>query len=92
MTTPPSLYSNPESRMDTVGSFTTSEINFWQQIRRANREFQKQKTSVSEPDNFVGWMLEHWGIRLQVLDNGNYSPEFEIIEPDKYTLFLLKYS
>lgn len=87
-----SLYSNPESRLDTVGSFSHSEINFWQQIRRANREFQKQKTSVSKPDNFVSWMLEHWGIKLQVLDNGNYSPEFEISEPDKYTLFLLKYS
>ena len=89
------LYGTTEQRMDTFGSFKTNDVTFWMSIKRSYKDYEQNGNhGYYEPAQqyFVKWLEEHWGVKIYVSDNGNYSREYNIISPDKYTMFLLKYS
>lgn len=89
------LYGSLSSRLDTVGSMSAETIAFWQNIKRANTDYEQNGNhGYYEPNSvyFIKWLEENWGVKLTLLDSGNYDSKFEIISPDKYTMFVLKYS
>jgi len=90
------IYGDMTARLDTVGSFNVDQIQSWQCIKRAYTDWRKTVKhhhcdSVLMTEEFIKWLLKTWGIKLTT-DNGNYVAHFDIVSPDKYTMFVLKYS
>ena len=83
------IYGDMTARLNTIGSFDADQIQSWRCIRRANTDWKLTQTGNTE--EFIKWLVETWGIKLNT-DNGNYSTLFDIVSPDKYTMFVLKYS
>lgn len=85
------IYGDMTARLDTIGSFNAGQIQGWRCIQQANSDW---KLTVRETDNieeFIKWLIETWGIKLTYV-TGSYAADFDIVNPDKYTMFLLKYS
>lgn len=90
-----SLYGTMTARLDTIGSFKPNDFIFWMAIRKANQDYEKNgEHGYYEPSAkyFMKWLEAQWGIKIFMMDSGNYSTEYEIVSPDKYTMFVLKYS
>lgn len=88
------LYQNSERRLDSVGSFTKDDIRTWSAIKRANTWFMGEYLvpDISEREcqwAFELWLKDDFGIQLTARDGG-YS-NYEILDQDKYLLFLLKF-
>jgi hypothetical protein len=89
------LYGTMSSRLDTIGSMTQDTIVFWQSVKRANDDYEQNADHgkhIPTALAFMQWMEDRWGIKLILLDSGNWSTDYKIITPDKYTMFVLKYS
>ncbi len=90
------IYGDVTFRMDTVGTFSATEIQVWQAVRRANTDWKKAGRvraidSVLNSVEFTKWLAETWGIQLHFKD-GSWVTEFDIIDDSAYTMFLLKYN
>lgn len=90
------IYGDMTARLNTIGSFDADQIQSWRCIQRANTDWKltvrnHPNNSVSNTEEFIKWLVETWGIKLNT-DNGNYTALFDIVSPDKYTMFVLKYS
>lgn len=84
------IYGDMTARLDTIGSFDADQIQSWRCIQRANTDW-KLTVKNTNTEEFIKWLVETWGIKLNT-DNGNYTALFDIVSPDKYTMFVLKYS
>jgi hypothetical protein len=82
------LYATSEDRMDTI--LARQHVEFWRKLRKANQEY-----------NIPAWefkdkMLEDYGIQLNLSTNSagqdGYEPMANIVDQQKYLLFLLKYT
>jgi len=87
-------YATYEQRLDTV---LGAEAQDWARIRRAREEFDQEFRAVpdiAEDDKmFVSWLAGTYGIQLTMAPNHGIENTFQqIIDAQKYTVFLLKFS
>ena len=86
-------YDTYEKRLDTV---LGAEAQDWARVRRAREEFDKEFWAVpdiAEDDkHFVSWLAWTYGIQLKLDASFAVESIFEIVNDQKYTVFLLKYS
>jgi len=86
-------YDTYEKRLDTV---LGAEALDWARIRRAREEFDQEFRAIpdiAEDDKmFVSWLAGTYGIQLTMAPNHGIENNFKIIDAQKYTVFLLKYS
>jgi len=92
------IYGDVTARMDTIGTFSATEIQVWQAVRRANTDWKKNVRWTKHPNDsvlnsveFTKWLAETWGIQLYFKDS-SWMTEFDIIDDSAYTMFLLKYN
>lgn len=89
------MYGSISNRLDTIGSFKPDDVKFWLAVRKANKDYEENgEHQCDEPVSkyFMQWLEQQWGIKIYMTDSGNYSTEFDVVSPDKYTMFVLKYS
>ena len=86
-------YDTYEKRLDTV---LGAEAQDWARVRRAREEFDEEFQAVpdiAEDDkHFVSWLAWTYGIQLKLDASFAVESIFEIVDDQKYTVFLLKYS
>ena len=86
-------YDSYEKRLDTV---LGAEAQDWARIRRARTEFDEEFWAVpdiAEDDkHFVSWLAWTYGIQLRLDASFAVESIFDIVDDQKYTVFLLKYS
>lgn len=85
------IYGDMTARLDTIGSFTADQINIWRCVQRCNTDWKSTVRHSDDIQEFVKWLAETWGIKLTTVQ-GSYSADFDVVSPDKYTMFLLKYN
>ena len=78
-------YANTTARLDTI---IGDAGDTWAKINRANQEYGRGKHSES----FYVWLQQEYGIKLQFTPEGDLKLSNEIIDEQKYMLFLLKFS
>jgi len=79
------LYHTPEQRLDTM----LGDARFWSMMSRCRKE------ENIGGDELVGVFAERYGILLRPNDGtvlDGFSPEVVIVDEQKYTVFLLKYT
>ena len=73
-----------------------AEAQDWARVRRAREEFDEEFQAVpdiAEDDkHFVSWLAWTYGIQLKLDASFAVESIFEIVNDQKYTVFLLKYS
>ena len=86
-------YDSYEKRLDTV---LGAEAQDWARVRRAREEFDQEFCAVpdiTEDDkHFVSWLSWTYGMQLTLSPNYGIESNFKIIDAQKYTVFLLKFS
>jgi hypothetical protein len=88
-------YDTYESRLDTL---LGPKAQDWARIRRARSEFDKEYEHIPDIDtnDFITWLSGTYGIQLNIQAIPGFNPglnnEFQIVDDQKYTYFLLKYS
>jgi hypothetical protein len=84
-------YENTDARIDTV----LGEIgNNWRRIVKVKREYDTLAAAVPLEQGFLtfyDYVREYYGIKMQ-MNGDDLSPEYEIIDEKKYTVFLLKFN
>ena len=90
-----SIYRDHSSRLDTVGSFNQGTIAFWAAVRLASRDYMlsnlDQPNAFNKWTQFGEWFLENYGVKLHLTDGGFYNQDIDIVDQDKYLMFVLKY-
>ena len=61
---------------------------YWRKLRKAKEEFESTHRYVY----FEQWMQTEYGIKIDYDIQGNITGKYDIVDPKKYTFFLLKYS
>ena len=73
-----------------------AEAQDWARVRRAREEFDQEFQAVpdiAEDDkHFVSWLAWTYGMQLTMAPNHGIESNFKIIDAQKYTVFLLKFS
>jgi hypothetical protein len=84
-------YNSYEKRLDTVLGPKAVD---WARIRRARAEFDEEFFHVPDIDtsDFAVWLAHTYGIQLKLDATFAVESVFEIVDDQKYTVFLLKYS
>ena len=88
-------YSCHAARLDTIIGNET--INTWMKIRKARHEYdafiEDPFPTIQDHNQykFHAWLKETYGISLQLEKNG-VNLEFDILDEQKYCVFLLKFS
>ena len=86
-------YDTYEKRLDTV---LGAEAQDWARVRRAREEFDNEFRAIpdfAEDDKiFVSWLAGTYGIKLTMAPNHGIENNFQIIDEQQYTVFLLKFS
>ena len=84
-------YADTEARIDTV----LGEIGRnWRRIISVKEEYDKLADAVPLEQGFLtfyDYVKEYYGIKMH-MDGDNLSPNYEIIDEKKYTVFLLKFN
>ena len=83
------LYSTSEKRLDTL----LGEVSFWAQMQRCRTSEEGQKHCTTDA-SMRAWFRDTHGIKLLPGNThiNSYSQEVEIVDEQKYTVFLLKYT
>ena len=91
------LYSTPEARLDTI----LGEVSFWARMQRCRKSEEGQKHCTTDT-NMRAWFQDTYGIKLLPGDthidgawhhqSNSYSQEVEIVDEQKYMIFLLKWA
>lgn len=63
---------------------------YWRMLRLAKEEFWETRFAVSYPEEFYDYMADSYGVKV-ILAEGKISPCYTVIDPKKYTIFLLKF-
>ena len=84
-------YDTHEKRLDTI---LGAKVQDWARIRRARAEFDNEFEHIPdmEDKDFVAWLGWTYGIKLTMTLDLRIENNFEIVDAQKYTVFLLKYS
>ena len=82
------LYSTPEARLDTI----LGNADFWVRMQRC-RKTEGFKHCLTDAGT-VEWFRDTYGIQLLPSDThvSGYSREVNIVDEQKYMIFLLKWS
>jgi len=83
------LYSTPEARLDTI----LGEVSFWSRMQRCRISEEGQKHCTTDTD-MRAWFRDTHGIKLLPGNThiNSYSQEVEIVDEQKYMIFLLKWA
>lgn len=83
------LYSTPEARLDTV----LGEVSFWSQMQRCRTSEEGKKHCTTGLGTIV-WFRDTWGIQLLPSDDTifGFQRQVNIVDEQKYMIFLLKWS
>jgi hypothetical protein len=83
------LYSTPEARLDTI----LGDAGFWSRMQRCRSSEEGKKNCTSEADT-LAWFRNTYGIQLLFSDThlSGYSKEVNIVDEQKYMIFLLRWS
>jgi hypothetical protein len=83
------LYATPEARLDTI----LGEVSFWARMQRCRTSEEGQKHCKTDTD-MRAWFRDTYGIKLLPGDThiNSYSQEVEIVDEQKYMIFLLKWA
>lgn len=83
------LYSTPEARLDTI----LGDAGFWVRMQKCRLSEEGQKHCKTAIDT-RSWFRDTYGIQLLPSDDtmDGYSREVEIVDEQKYMIFLLKYT
>ena len=89
------IYSQ-EERLNTLATVTKEDIAFWQSVKQCRNDFDTgdYHGPYGEPttERFASWFKENYGVKLFIVDFGNFDLNYKIIDEQKYTLFVLKYT
>jgi hypothetical protein len=81
------LYATSENRLDTI--LDRSHVDFWRMLRRV------KPAALTDPYEIAKFVLDEFGVKLVVTTSDfgavGYAPEAEIVDEQKYLVFLLKY-
>ena len=81
------LYATEDRRLDTI--LDRSHVDFWRMLRRA------KPADLTDPYKVAEYTLAEFGVKLTVTSGDfgglGYAPEAEIVDEQKYLVFLLKY-
>ena len=85
------LYSTPEARLDTI----LGDAGFWSRMQRC-RKLEGFKHCLTDAGT-IEWFRDTYGIQLLPSDSpdthvSGYSREVNIVDEQKYMIFLLKWS
>ena len=78
------FYANSSARMDTA---IGGNIRPLLRLKQAFVEYQNHQ-SIS----FSNYVLEHYGVLIEYDDDQNIKPNYSVVDEQKYTVFLLKFS
>jgi len=83
------LYSTPEARLDTI----LGDTGFWSRMQKCRMSEEGKKHCTSDIDTRA-WFRNTYGIKLLPSDTdmNGYSREVEIVDEQKYLIFLLKFA
>ena len=79
-------YANTAARLDTI---IGDSAGMWVKITRAKREYD---AVVPPKERFYVWLQQEYGLKLQLTPDGELTLANEIVDPHKFTVFLLKFS
>jgi hypothetical protein len=80
-------YSSHAKRLDTIiGDSKT----IWMQIVSAKKEF--DLLQLYKETDFYNWLQNTYGVKLQLTPDGEMSLENEVLNEQKYLIFMLKHS
>ena len=84
-------YDTHEKRLDTV---LGAKAQDWARVRRAREEFDKEYEHIPdmEDKDFVAWLVWTYGVQLTMTLDQRIENNFEIVDAQKYTVFLLKFN
>lgn len=80
-------YSSPAARLDTIIG-DDKIIALWMKIRKARTEFDGEELNNS----FFNWLVEKYGIKIRIADGEQINLGCDIVNEQKYMMFLLKFS
>ena len=82
------LYSTPEARLDTI----LGDAGFWSKMQRC-RLAEGAEHCKTDTD-MMQWFRDTYGIELLLSEThlGGYSRDVNIVDEQKYMIFLLKWS
>ncbi len=89
------LYANSDARVDTLGTFTSADINFWKCVRASKKFYDHEVChGYYEPTvaKFVKWLVNEYGIELQMTEDGQINTMYRIVDDAKLTMFTLKFT
>ena len=81
------LYATTEDRIDTL--LDRSDVAFWRALRKAMSD-----TGLKDPEEVMHYVVEEFGVQLEMSKNSaglGFVPRAEIVDEQKYLIFLLKY-
>ena len=83
------LYSTPEARLDTI----LGDAGFWGRMQRCRSSEEGKKNCTSKANTFA-WFRDTYGIELLFSDTqlSGYSKDVNIVDEQKYMIFLLKWA
>jgi len=87
------LYSTPEKRLDTI----LGDASFWRRMQRAKASDEGVKACASTA-GMIEWFRDTYGIQMLLSDSGidaiasTVESTVEIVDEQKYMMFLLKWS
>jgi hypothetical protein len=84
-------YESQEARMDTVLGDIGKK---WLRIVTVKKEYDALAEAVPVGQGFLtfyDYVKEYYGVKLH-MDGDNLSPNYEVIDEQKYTVFLLKFN
>ncbi len=79
------LYANNAARLDTIIGDAGA---VWVRVSQAKTEYD---TVVHPKESFYVWLQQTYGLKLSFTPDGDLELSNQIVDPQKYTIFLLKF-
>lgn len=79
------LYANTAARLDTI---IGDSAGMWLRVSEAKKEYD----AGHNKESFYAWLQDQYGVKLQFTPDGELTLANEIVDPQKFTVFLLKFS
>jgi hypothetical protein len=88
------LYSNLETRLDTIlGNVNDDRIkkyDFWKALKKANDDY--LSIDIYGDGTFSEFVLYNYGIQLHFNSDGQIIANVDVVDEQKHLLFVLKYT
>jgi hypothetical protein len=88
------LYSDIDSRLDTLLPPDINKYNHWRTLQVAKAEYDNMRIEQGikfELDAFSQWLEDEYGVQIERVD-GNIGQNFEVVDEQKYLIYKLKFS